>query len=263
MNEPRRLNQSGGVSQRLLDSASIDKPSVAARRRAQLLAATANSFATTRPGASGTPAAASRASTGKTLATWIVVGAAASVSVAFLGSQLLDSNAGRSAASLGPPAMSVLGEPATPPPVAPAQSPEIASEPPSPQRALSPSAAVKPTPSTSVVEPWIPSPVAIPSGTVARGATAPRSRAFFDEVEDIEAARSAIARGDDNAALAKLNDYDHAHPNGTLKPESTVLRIQALSNSGNTAEARTLSNEFQSKYPQHPLVQRVRRELLK
>ena len=41
---PRRLNRSGGISQRLLDSASLDKPSHTSRRLAENLASTASAF---------------------------------------------------------------------------------------------------------------------------------------------------------------------------------------------------------------------------
>ncbi len=130
MNEPRRLSKSGGVSQRLLDSASIDKPTDAARRRAAALTATANSFASTHSGEVTTPASLRPVSTTKTLATWILIGAAASVTLALLASRLLDSKAARDAASQPPPAMSVLAEPAALPSAVPVRASEIASEPP-------------------------------------------------------------------------------------------------------------------------------------
>lgn len=131
MNEPRRLSQGGGASQRLLDSASIDKPSAAARRRA-MLAATASSFSSTQPTAS-TPRAprrhSSRGRTAKTLATWMLIGAAASALIALGTAKLLDSSGARNAANQPASAMSVLPELAAPPPSA---APGIASEPPSP-----------------------------------------------------------------------------------------------------------------------------------
>lgn len=36
-----------------------------------------------------------------------------------------------------------------------------------------------------------------------------------------------------------------------------ALRIQALSNSGRAAKARSLADEFQGKYPTHPLLREV------
>ena len=134
MIEPRRLSQSGGVSKRLLDSASIDKPSAAARRRA-VLAATASSFASTQSGGTTSPAARRGGSTAKTLAAWVLIGAAASGTLALLGSKLLDSRSGQNATGQPSPGMAVLAEPAAPPsavPVAVPAAPHIASEPPSP-----------------------------------------------------------------------------------------------------------------------------------
>jgi hypothetical protein len=266
MNEPRRLSKSGGVSQRLLDSASIDKPSQAARARANALAATASSFARThsRSGEEGAQSGR-KLHSAKTLATWVIVGAAASVALALISSRLLDSSSQRSTAAPGAPAMSVLAEPAPAPTVAPARSPEISPEPPAPASATptlapAPSYSIKPS-GAATIEPWVPSPVAAASAAPPTGASKPSTAAFADEAREIEAARVAVSRGDDSGALAKLNDYDSSHPNGALKPESMALRIQVLSSSGKTSEARTLANEFQGKYPQHPLVQQLKQRL--
>jgi len=211
MKEPRRLNRSGGASQRLLDSASLDKPSQAARRSIATMAATASSFArTSSNGSRATELAGRRTHPVKTLATWIAVGAAASVTLGLISSKLLDSGGTSSAAA----PLATLS--AAPTPAVPALSPDITAEP------------ARPT------------------------AASP------DEIRKIEAARAAVKRGDADAAIAHLNDYDSTHPNGQLKPESMALRIQVLSNSGKATEARALADEFQRKYPAHPLVQQVR-----
>src|SRR5882672_1070772 len=91
MNEPRRLSRSGGVSQRLLDSVSLDVPSQSARRKAATLAATASSFTSTNSRA--TSASVSRANVVKTLAIWTLIGAAASGTLALIGSKLFDATA--------------------------------------------------------------------------------------------------------------------------------------------------------------------------
>jgi hypothetical protein len=79
MIDPFRLKQSGGIAQRLLDSAGIDQPSQAARRRAEMLAGTASSFSSTRP---EQRPRASGSHSFKTLLTWIVIGGAASLALA-------------------------------------------------------------------------------------------------------------------------------------------------------------------------------------
>jgi hypothetical protein len=237
MSEPRRLTQSGGVSKRLLDSASIDKPSQAARQRAASFAATASAFATTSSAAGARPPP--RSNVVKTLVTWVCIGAAASGTLALIGSRLFDS-AGEPGRAAAPRTSAGVMAELTPAPsagVAPAGSPDISPE------------------------PWVPSPVdAAPS---ASSGAPRRSSASFDEVREIEAVRAAVSRGDSNAAIATLNNYDQTHPNGELKPESMALRIQVLNSSGKTSEARTLANDFQSKYPQHPLMQQVKRNVPK
>ena len=84
---PRRLNKSGGLSQRLLDSASLDKPSHTSRRLAVNLASTASAFSSTRGPRAGTPVKPLHPV--RTLATWITIGAAASVALGFVASTLL------------------------------------------------------------------------------------------------------------------------------------------------------------------------------
>ena len=254
MTEPRRLNRSGGISQRLLDSASLDKPSQRARRHAANLAATASAFSSTSSGT--TPLARRSANPAKTLATWIVVGAAASVTLGLVGSQLFEgSPAPRAAAPL-----LTAPAPRAAAPSSPDISPEPAAHPAPTALGARPSLTVKPL-VANAIEPWVPSPSAVAADAVPATGPARPSAASFDEVREIEAARAAVSRGDANGAIAQLNDYDSAHPNGQLKPEAMALRIQALSNSGKTNEARMLSNEFQGKYPEHPLVQQLQRNV--
>jgi hypothetical protein len=257
MNEPRRLIQSGGIAQRLLDSASLDKPGPAARRHAASLAATASSFARTSSGGSGTyragGASGPSARPAKTLATWVAVGAAASVALGIAGSRLLTEGASHGAAPLE--ALPTLTQPA--------KSPDIAAEPATP---LQPARELAPAPSATGngpaepahIEPWVPSPVSSAPGTApAPVAPRPTTAASLDETHQIEAARAALSRGDCPRAIAQLDAYDSSHPNGQLKPEAMALRIQALTNMGKTAEARALATEFEQKYPQHPLLGRV------
>lgn len=210
MNEPRRLSKSGGVAQRLLDSASLDTPSQASRRHAVNLAATASAFASTRSGPSDAPPR--RIHPARTLATWALVGAAASVTLGLIGGKLLEpSSAPRTAAPLLTPAD----------PAPRAASPDISPEP------------AAPTNNVPTLAP-------APSGSV-------------DEASKLEAARTALSRGDHAAAIAALDAYDSTYPKGQLKPEAMALRIQALTNSGKLTEARALAREFEKAYPGHGL----------
>jgi hypothetical protein len=205
MNEPRRLSQSGGISQRLLDSASIDKPSEAARRRAEMFAGTASSFTTT---ATPSGVRTKGGNTAKTLVTWAFIGAAASAGLAFFGSRLLDGNGTAAAPSAGVPMAEI----------------------PAPQVAARPSDI----------------------------AAEPGAAAAAEESREIASARAAVGRGDNKGALSKLDQYDRTYPTGILRGESTLLRVQALNNSGQTTEAKRVVDDFTGKNPNHPMTQQLR-----
>lgn len=98
MTEPRRLRQGGGPTQRLLDSASLDVPSLASRRRAALLASTAGAFASTARAAQRPPPT----STLRTLVTWGCIGAAASIGLASAGSKWFDAPHGHAGETTAP-----------------------------------------------------------------------------------------------------------------------------------------------------------------
>lgn len=83
MNDPRRLKDGGGAAQRLLDSAEVDAPDQASRRRAALLTSTSGGLART---AAGRPS--QRHGAVRTFASWMAVAAAASLPLGFLASRL-------------------------------------------------------------------------------------------------------------------------------------------------------------------------------
>ena len=214
-------NRSGGLSQRLLDSASLDKPSharVAAAKPwppppALSPAPRGSSGVTDQPLARATPPHPRH----------------------------LDHRRRRRQRRARPRRQ----HPARPPsPTARRPPPPCRSAPTSPPRPPPPPDIRRPSPPPRAPRaPW-PSASSAPPGERAprkSKPSAPPSR-----------------RGDSASAIAQLNAYDSSHPNGQLKPESMALRIQVLSNSGKTTEARTLANDFQGKYPQHPLVEQVR-----
>jgi hypothetical protein len=79
------------------------------------------------------------------------------------------------------------------------------------------------------------------------------------EIALVDAARSAVATGADDRALALLNRYDKSYRIGTFRPEATALRIEALDHLGRTAQARTLAQRFIAAHPESPLADRVAR----
>lgn len=169
----------------------------------------------------------------KSVAMWICIGAIGGGSIAVIGSELLAPGESPSTQSgaRSPATPLVVPEPAQPAPVvAPTTEPQhdIKPEPPSVKAPPAPSAA----PSASPIAP--------------------------SEVQAIEAAREAVARGDSSGALRTLDNYDATHPNGSLQAESAALRVQAVSKAGNSAKARNLANDFEKKYPTSPLRGAVR-----
>jgi len=79
------------------------------------------------------------------------------------------------------------------------------------------------------------------------------------EIRSIDAARSALRRGDTAEALRALERYGAEHgKNGSLAMEATVLRIEALLRGGNRAEAMRLANSFLASHPKSPYAPRIR-----
>jgi hypothetical protein len=79
------------------------------------------------------------------------------------------------------------------------------------------------------------------------------------EIRSIDAARSALRRGDTAEALRALERYRADYgKNGSLGMEATVLRIEALLRGGNRAEGMRLANSFLASHPKSPYAPRIR-----
>ena len=89
----------------------------------------------------------------------------------------------------------------------------------------------------------------------------PRSVTLAEEVDAVDSARSALARGDARSALAVLDAYARAYPRGRLALEAEVLRIHALDKSGQLEAARRRAELFLRHHPKSVLASRVRRFL--
>jgi hypothetical protein len=68
----------------------------------------------------------------------------------------------------------------------------------------------------------------------------------------VERARSALERGDNEAALASLKRHEREYPEGQLREERALLMIQALKRAGHTEAARGQADEFRKSYPHSP-----------
>jgi hypothetical protein len=138
-----------------------------------------------------------------------------------------------------------------------------------------PAALVAATTPAVVAGPVAPQPIAAPSAPPAlravERAPSPPDRPHHHsvataapsdlrlEIALVDAARSAVASGADDRALALVNRYDATYRAGTFRPETTALRIEALDHLGRTAQARTLAERFIAAYPDSPLADRVAR----
>lgn len=81
-----------------------------------------------------------------------------------------------------------------------------------------------------------------------------------EEIRAIDAVRSALSGRDPALALSLLRGYASKFPNGTFRQEATVLRVEALEQSGQHQKAQALSRDFQSKHPTSPLSERLSRQ---
>jgi hypothetical protein len=72
-------------------------------------------------------------------------------------------------------------------------------------------------------------------------------------------ARAALHLGDLARGLAELERYDREFSGGILRPEASMLRIEALVQAGDLARARQLAEIFIATYPPSPHVARIRK----
>jgi hypothetical protein len=245
VNEPPRLRHSGGYAQRLLQSASLDRPSAGSRRAAISLASTAGAFSRS----ASTVPRTKTVSLGKTLAKWVCIGAAAGGLLALGGSLLRSSSEGAASPNGAGRTGYVLPElPAAPP----RTTPDIQPEGTFPVPRENPSSL---PPGSAAIEPWVPSPFG--AASAAAGSRAP-SEAWLAEARAIDTVRDAVSRGDTPRALTHLAQYEQAHPSGVFAAEALALRMQALASSGKTREADALAQAFQRMYPRHPLSSRLK-----
>jgi len=107
---------------------------------------------------------------------------------------------------------------------------------------------------TTVVEP------AAPAAAAREPKRSPgvQARTLSDEVAALQIARTALAQRDPNAALAALDRYKSHYASGRLSPEATVLRIEALVQKGDRAEATQLADRFEAQNPKSPYAERIR-----
>ena len=112
-----------------------------------------------------------------------------------------------------------------------------------------------PAPAESVpdVVPRTAAPV-LPAGSTSQTPRAGRDTPLANERSAIEVARTSLARGDAQAALAATERHRKEHPHGQLVEEREAIAIQALASLGRASEARERAARFNNLYPRSMLL---------
>lgn len=235
MTDPTRLMEEAGgddLELSLLQLARSEGPSMDGRRKilAGIAAASAASLATQQA-----QAATTTAGKGLTVAKWGVLAVAA---VAIPAAILLRGQDDASAPLK--PAPSALKAPAT----------EVKATP----LPAAPAVAEGPAPLALEDLPTLPS-VAPATGSAPAKQT---QGSLADEVAQLQKAKLALKGGSPAQALTELGTYAQRFPRPMLGAEATVLRIEALSQTGDKGRAKSLAEGFLAKNPSSPYAARLR-----
>jgi outer membrane protein assembly factor BamD (BamD/ComL family) len=77
----------------------------------------------------------------------------------------------------------------------------------------------------------------------------------------VNAARVALSAGDRPRALELLERFETQFPEGVLRPEAAILRIEALVASGDRPAAARAARAFLAANPSSPYAPRIQRLL--
>jgi hypothetical protein len=104
----------------------------------------------------------------------------------------------------------------------------------------------------SVVSAAAPDPPAVSSARPAASSSAnaePDNRSLAGERALLDVARSALANGDPDRALAAVARHEKTYPNGTLVEEREALAVKALAAAGRGEEARARGARYVKRWP--------------
>jgi hypothetical protein len=133
----------------------------------------------------------------------------------------------------------------------PPEPPMLATVPAAPgQDPVSASTSAPPTPS---------SPVASHASRAAAPAAPASSAALADEIAALDHARDLLEGGHAADTLSALADFDRRFPNGALRQEATVTRIEALFKLGRATEGASLVDRFLAAHPASSHAEHLRR----
>jgi hypothetical protein len=234
MNDPERIihGHSGDLATALMRSVRRDAPSPHARAAA---------LSAIGIGAAALPAATSAAAAAGKAIGVTALGVVKSIAI----------GAGTAVVVLG--VAHRMSNPPPPPPalVEPAAKVAVAAPPVRP---------LPPAPPTMVVtEPVVVQPTAVKAAPAQPAAEPLRAESSLaDEVAALDEARAAARGHDAVGALALLDAYQRDFPAGVLAVEASVLRVEALAQSGQTDRALALGRALLQRSPSGPHADRIR-----
>ena len=251
MVEPTRLLRDGATpfESRLLSSARHDAPSPGRRRHIVAGLGLGGALG-------GAIASTSKASTltlfqrlaGTAITRWAIVGGAGSAVTAAAVWTSVQLSQPSAAASNAAPHKALVVQPVSAPPAA--------TEEPS---AAAPETQAVSAPAMDISE--------LAPAAAAEAAATPRARSrhtatdispLAQELRALEAARRALVQGDPRRSLSLLDEHTAKFSKPRLTAEATVLRIEALTASGETARAHKLGKAFLARHANGPYERRVR-----
>ena len=136
----------------------------------------------------------------------------------------------------------------------------VAPKPAAPAVAVAPALAPAPVREEPAAEPVSARSAAVSNNVQrsARPVDAPQKPGLSDELGSLDRARQALVAGDASRSLRLLDDYHRRFPKPKLGTEAAVLRIEALTASGQRARASELGTKFLARHGKGPYGARVR-----
>ncbi|MGE5784853.1 MAG: hypothetical protein ACM3ZE_09680, partial [Myxococcales bacterium] len=90
-----------------------------------------------------------------------------------------------------------------------------------------------------------------------RAASGVNSESFAAELQVLQPARQAVARGEHSSALGIIAEHQRLFPHGVLTEEREALRVKALVGLGRATEAERAGAAFRKRFPRSALVGRI------
>lgn len=97
-----------------------------------------------------------------------------------------------------------------------------------------------------------PTPTDVRQSTIPSLGNTPEGSALSSELGALEGVRGSLDRGRPALALELLDTYEGRFPNGVLRQEAVVLRIDALTKMGDRTTASGLAKRFLASHPGTP-----------